>query len=127
VHKGFTENGNYFQGADQELYFQMAGLCLIPLLIFGLLLGVFYEKGYSDEALVKLINLHDQKDEIEMMLDIVAFKGKRLTRSVIEDAYYEVCKDPNIPCNAREPYKKVLNIYGNKDSADSIAEFLWIR
>lgn len=127
AHRGFTEKGNYFQGRDNEMYFQMAGLFLIPLVLSGLLLGFFYDAGYSDEALEKLIGLHEQKEEIEMMLDIVAFKGKKLTRQVIEEAYYEVCKDPNMPCDAREPYKKVLNLYGNKDSADAIAEFLWIR
>jgi len=127
VYKGFTEKGNYFQGIDNEMYFQMAGLFLILLVLSGLLLGMFYDAGYSDEALVKLIELHEQKEEIEMMLDIVAFKGKKLTRSVIEEAYYEICKDPNTPCEARKPYEKVLNLYGNKDSADAIAEFLWIR
>ena len=127
THKGFTENGNYFQGMDNEMYFQMAGLFLIPLVLFGLLLGIFYDAGYSDEALEKLIGLHEQKEEIEIMLDIVAFKGKKLTRQVIEEAYYEVCNDPNMPCEAREPYKRVLNLYGNKDSADAIAKFLWIR
>ncbi len=127
IYKGFTEKYSYFQGADQELYFQMVGLFMIPLILSGLLLGTFYEKGYSDEALIKLIELHKQKGEIEMALDIVAFKGKKLTRQVIEEAYYEICNDPNMPCEAREPYKKVLNLYGNKDSADAIAEFLWIR
>lgn len=127
AHKGFTEKDNYFQGIDNEMYFQMAGLFLIPLVPSGLLLGMFYDAGYSDEALEKLIGLHEQKDEIEMMLDIVAFNGKKLTRQVIEEAYYEVCKDPNMPCEAGKSYKKVLNLYGNKDSADAIAEFLWIR
>ena len=127
TYKGFTESGNYFQGMDNEMYFQIAGLFLIPLILSGLLLGMFYDAGYSDEALEKLIVLHEQKEEIEMMLDIVAFKGKKLTRQIIEETYYEVCKDPNMPCDAREPYKKVLNLYGNKDSADAIAKFLWIR
>lgn len=127
AHKGVIEKGNYFQGVDNEMYFQMAGLFLIPLVLSGLLLGMFYDAGYSDEALEKLIGLHEQKGEIGMMLNIVAFKGKKLTRQVIEEAYYEVCKDPNIPCEAREPYKNVLNLYGNKDSADAIVKFLWIR
>jgi hypothetical protein len=127
AHKGFTERGSHFHGADNEMYFQMAFFFLILLFFSGLLLGVFYENGYSDEALGKLIGLHEQKNEVEMMLDIVAFKGKKLTRQVIEEAYYEICEDPNMLCEARELYKKVLNLYGNKDSADAIAEFLWIR
>jgi len=107
--------------------FLIAGLFVILLVTSGFLLGTFYEKGYSDEAIVKLIELNEQKEDVEMMLDIVAFKGKKLKRDVIEEALYDVCSDPNIPCEVEEPYKEVLNIWGNKDAADSIAEILWIR
>lgn len=118
------------KGIDEgnDRYFTIAIMCLALLIFSGFLLGGFYEGGYSDEALEEFASLHEQKEELELMIDIIAFKGKKTSRKLVEEAFVELCEDPNFPCEGKENVSKnLLDLYGNKGSADSIAAFLWIR
>ena len=103
----------------------MALVCLILALAFFTVMIKSYEKGYSDEAILKLAEAQGKLDEFNYIRDVLT--GAEIERLMIEgfeEALEDICKSDDRDCNQiRTSYQSINNILEMKKKADNIAGF----
>lgn len=125
------DDDGFFHNSNKDGYYLIA-LILGIIFIFSIFtIDNFYRKGYSEEALQREAELRGNLEEYEAIISLFVSPVQiveEITNQAIEETIDDLCQDENYPCDQMKlNYGVYKNIKGAKDTADSIAKFMWIK
>ncbi|MFH1210273.1 MAG: hypothetical protein V1663_05815 [archaeon] len=102
---------------DSDDYGWIALISFVAFIVLYFLTGLFYNGGYSDEAIRTEMEARQYLDWYNNFVNI--------PNAVMEETINSLCEDPNYPCeNVKQGYIVYKEVVGWKDKADVFSKIL---
>lgn len=127
---GFRADSHYFSDSSQFVYFIVAGIFGIAFFFSFLTISHFYEKGYSDSALLEEARLENEMAGYEAVINLLTGQTEaEITNQVVFEIINSTCQQTpsqiGFDCEQMKGYYKIyVQVKGAKDTADEIAS-IW--